>query len=526
MKTLASAPLPAGGRLLARLKRIAWCAFLGAAPAGLIGLVLDRLFWKVLMAHLSFWYGTEHLLGAVTAYGIYTLNFLPMALIARGFDLVFHPGEIDKVESVDHLVWIYTRQMPQWQPIIFWAIFGAFLGVLILSWSKHPLKRFLKISAVLAFSAAFIGSLFLISEISWFKGKPAVAMPPSGLVKPSAKVPQGYELREISPGEEGRKEGQKPQAMPAQRDLSWGFEYRGEVLLTFKEADAEYRLIYNYPFINNDPAESFEYYSDEKICPWVYSLWTRKKREHTWELLGPFLPCIGLEDFPVLDLGEGAARTKKGTLQWVVLERDRKKKYDDYFPAHMRQPKKGGRAWSCSLPLALYARDSDNDGLTDMEEAALLTDPFRDDTDGDGVIDGQDSSPHGWFKSKTGAAGLERCVLEYIYRAQKYHMDRYRPSLFVLRYDELPPHLDFLDYRAMTLNSNEEGIFRNLNGTGKDHVICSMDVSKPKTLLFGLLGLIGYWNNKGQNAGIGFIAFCIRTAHEWRPFHFYMYAQS
>jgi len=52
-----------------------------------------------------------------------------------------------------------------------------------------------------------------------------------------------------------------------------------------------------------------------------------------------------------------------------------------------------GRMLRCSL--AALERDTDGDGLTDLAEARLATDPQRADTDGDGAADGVDSTPLG-----------------------------------------------------------------------------------------------------------------------------------
>ncbi len=42
------------------------------------------------------------------------------------------------------------------------------------------------------------------------------------------------------------------------------------------------------------------------------------------------------------------------------------------------------------MPYASFAQDSDNDGLTDAQEKLLGTDPNRPDTDGDGLLDGEE----------------------------------------------------------------------------------------------------------------------------------------
>ncbi len=46
------------------------------------------------------------------------------------------------------------------------------------------------------------------------------------------------------------------------------------------------------------------------------------------------------------------------------------------------------------IPIATLARDSDGDGLTDLAEERLITDPADPDTDHDGVADGVDMLPH------------------------------------------------------------------------------------------------------------------------------------
>ncbi len=48
---------------------------------------------------------------------------------------------------------------------------------------------------------------------------------------------------------------------------------------------------------------------------------------------------------------------------------------------------------TCYIYLTDLLSDVDNDGLTDLAEWALLTDPVRPDTDGDGVPDNQDFNP-------------------------------------------------------------------------------------------------------------------------------------
>jgi hypothetical protein len=64
----------------------------------------------------------------------------------------------------------------------------------------------------------------------------------------------------------------------------------------------------------------------------------------------------------------------------------------DAGPAELapRQPRRG---FYLDMPLSALERDSDGDGLTDLEEQRLLTDPEAADTDHDGLADGVDPMP-------------------------------------------------------------------------------------------------------------------------------------
>ena len=46
-----------------------------------------------------------------------------------------------------------------------------------------------------------------------------------------------------------------------------------------------------------------------------------------------------------------------------------------------------------TIDMETLRKDSDGDGLTDIEEARFVTDPFNSDTDGDGIADGLDLNP-------------------------------------------------------------------------------------------------------------------------------------
>ncbi|MES1240110.1 MAG: thrombospondin type 3 repeat-containing protein [Acidobacteriota bacterium] len=64
-----------------------------------------------------------------------------------------------------------------------------------------------------------------------------------------------------------------------------------------------------------------------------------------------------------------------------------------FFPPISLPVKRTAQGLFLDLPLAALARDSDGDGLTDLAEARLLTDPHLADSDGDGEVDGDDMLP-------------------------------------------------------------------------------------------------------------------------------------
>ncbi|HEX3130724.1 MAG TPA: thrombospondin type 3 repeat-containing protein [Thermoanaerobaculia bacterium] len=63
------------------------------------------------------------------------------------------------------------------------------------------------------------------------------------------------------------------------------------------------------------------------------------------------------------------------------------------FPPISLPVKRTAKALFLDLPLAALSRDQDGDGLTDLVEARLLTDPNLADSDGDGQADGDDLLP-------------------------------------------------------------------------------------------------------------------------------------
>jgi hypothetical protein len=65
------------------------------------------------------------------------------------------------------------------------------------------------------------------------------------------------------------------------------------------------------------------------------------------------------------------------------------------FPPVALRAKRHATGKMVRCPRAALERDSDHDGLTDLEEDRLATDPSVPDTDGDGLLDGEDPAPLG-----------------------------------------------------------------------------------------------------------------------------------
>ncbi len=64
-----------------------------------------------------------------------------------------------------------------------------------------------------------------------------------------------------------------------------------------------------------------------------------------------------------------------------------------FFPPVRLRPKRTAQGLYLDIPLDLLQQDSDGDGLTDLAEERLLTDPGSRDTDGDGLEDAVDPLP-------------------------------------------------------------------------------------------------------------------------------------
>ncbi len=89
---------------------------------------------------------------------------------------------------------------------------------------------------------------------------------------------------------------------------------------------------------------------------------------------------------------------RDGHLQLEVAVRELDEQSITFPPLGIRV-KRSADGLYLDFPWAELEKDSDGDGLTDLEEEKLLTDPQSRDTDGDGVDDGVDSLPLVYFRS-------------------------------------------------------------------------------------------------------------------------------
>lgn len=84
-----------------------------------------------------------------------------------------------------------------------------------------------------------------------------------------------------------------------------------------------------------------------------------------------------------------------------------------FFPGGFGSYKRKEDGLFVELPWELLERDSDGDGLTDLAEERLLTDPHEADTDRDGLDDREDPLPHVVHSDATDPrAALMRAILE------------------------------------------------------------------------------------------------------------------
>lgn len=91
------------------------------------------------------------------------------------------------------------------------------------------------------------------------------------------------------------------------------------------------------------------------------------------------------------------------------------------FPPVLLTPKRTAKGLYLDIPLDLLRKDTDGDGLTDLAEERLMTDPESRDTDGDGLEDGVDPLPNVPFRRAAPSAST-RALAAFL--ADTWNVDR------------------------------------------------------------------------------------------------------
>ncbi len=174
------------------------------------------------------------------------------------------------------------------------------------------------------------------------------------------------------------------------------------------------------------------------------------------------------------------------------------------FPPVGLHAKRQKQGLMLRCPLADLRRDSDKDGLTDLEEARLATDPADPDTDHDGLADGVDPAPLGADKPATPEDEVREAAYEQI-------VGRFVKGQLLIQ-KSTGPRLDVrgVKYRLITLRPGELAAYEKRFGfrvTFDVHVKMKDKDHAKVAVSFGWVG--GDWNAE-------------RTAQGW---HFTMSGQ-
>ncbi len=93
-----------------------------------------------------------------------------------------------------------------------------------------------------------------------------------------------------------------------------------------------------------------------------------------------------------------------------------------HFPPVMLAPKRTAKGLYLDIPLDVLRQDTDGDGLTDLAEERLMTDPQSRDTDGDGLEDGVDPLPNVPFRREATPSASTRALAAFL--AGTWNVDR------------------------------------------------------------------------------------------------------
>lgn len=122
------------------------------------------------------------------------------------------------------------------------------------------------------------------------------------------------------------------------------------------------------------------------------------------------------------------------------------------------------------LDIPQIIKDSDNDGLTDIAEKKMMLDPDNPDSDGDGIIDGEDKNPR--FKSvKTDKALIYETLIEN-FRPNKMGemvLDLANPPVYEKRKTEP----QFEDFESVNLLVTDDKDLQGIELHGKTMIVMS-----------------------------------------------------
>jgi hypothetical protein len=129
---------------------------------------------------------------------------------------------------------------------------------------------------------------------------------------------------------------------------------------------------------------------------------------------------------------------------------------------------KSSKREKVSFTLSDLERDTDHDGLTDVEEVRLRTDPARADTDGDGVKDSEDMNPLVAKKELTAMQKIRQAAFRRIIQMKDVDQARIFGSSLLIVQTPSSEKQEFQGHDFFVLNLTEEEVndFKSQFGDG------------------------------------------------------------
>ncbi|MBI4178405.1 tetratricopeptide repeat protein [bacterium] len=148
------------------------------------------------------------------------------------------------------------------------------------------------------------------------------------------------------------------------------------------------------------------------------------------------------------------------------------------FPQHRLQYKRVADGIYLVFPIEALTRDSDKDGLTDLYEEKIASDPYSDDTDRDGISDSIDLQPLTPFVTKSADGDFFRAAFGHIHNPRGRRPPADSPDtegyigrqpdiqdvIFVESARSLPVESDY-PTRMIVIPPSAAGLYRNKFGT-------------------------------------------------------------